>query len=68
MVLPLVLGGVVGRLSYGLFANPAEGLGFGSEFEGYDWVIGFASAGGFFGALVGTWTGSRRRRGARQFM
>lgn len=61
-VLGLVLGGLVGRLSWELFANPSEGFGFGSEFEGYDWVIGFASVGALVGAVVGTWIAARRMR------
>jgi hypothetical protein len=62
-VLGLAVGGIVGRLSYGLFANPPEGFSFGSEFEGYDWVIGFASVGALNGALVGTWVAARHRTG-----
>ena len=61
-ILGLVLGGLVGWLSWGVFANPPEGFGFGSEFEGYDWVIGFASVGALVGALVGTWIAARRMR------
>ena len=61
-ILGLFLGGMVGRLSWEVFANPPEGFGFGSEFEGYDWVIGFASVGALVGAVVGTWIASRRVR------
>jgi hypothetical protein len=61
-ILGLVLGGLVGRLSWGVFANPPEGFGFGSEFEGYDWVIGFSSVGALVGAVVGTWIAARRMR------
>jgi len=49
-VLPLVmglvalpLGAVVGRFTWDWFADRPPGIDFGSEFEGYDWVIGFAS-------------------------
>jgi hypothetical protein len=61
--LGVILGGLAGRLSYGLFANPPEGFDFGSEFEGYDGVIGFASLGALAGALVGTWVSAHRRQG-----
>jgi hypothetical protein len=37
------------------FADPPIGFEFGSEFEGYDWVAGFASVGGLIGALAGVW-------------
>jgi hypothetical protein len=50
-VLPLLLGlaavplgGVVGRVAWEWFANPPSGFDFGSEFEGWDWVVGFASS------------------------
>ena len=58
----LLLGAVVGRLAWELFADPPIGIEFGSEFEGYDWVAGFASVGALVGALVGTWIAVRRRR------
>jgi hypothetical protein len=61
-VLGLILGGLVGRISYGLFANVPEGFDFGSEFEGLDWVIGFASVGALVGGVIGTWIAARRRR------
>jgi hypothetical protein len=61
-ILGLVMGGMVGRLSREVFANPPQGFGFGSEFEGFEWVIGFASAGAFVGAVIGTWAAARRMR------
>ena len=66
-LLPLVLclagvplGGLVGRVAWEWFADPPPGFDFGSEFEGYDWVIGFASIGGLIGALAGVWLSARR--------
>jgi hypothetical protein len=38
------------------------GLDFGSEFEGSDWVIGFASVAALFGALLVVWLSARRSR------
>jgi hypothetical protein len=73
-VLPLLLGlatvplgGVVGRVAWEWFANPPPGFEFGSEFEGYDWVVGFASIGGLVGTVAGVWLSARRdrRNGAR---
>ena len=68
-VLPLLLGlagvplgGVVGRVAWEWFANPPPGFDFGSEFEGYDWVIGFASVGGLVGTVAGVWLSTRRHR------
>ena len=61
-ILGMISGGLVGRLSWELFANPPEGFGFGSEFEGYDWVIGFGSVGALVGAVVGTCIATRRMR------
>jgi hypothetical protein len=61
-ILGLVFGGLVGRVSWGMLANPPRGFGFGSEFEGYDWVIGFASVGALVGAVVGTWIATRGMR------
>ena len=67
-VLPLVvglagvpLGGLVGRVAWEWFADPPAGFDFGSEFEGFDWVFGFASVGGLIGSLVGSWLSARRR-------
>jgi hypothetical protein len=62
MILGLLLGGTTGRLAWELFAHPPLGFEFGSEFEGFDWVAGFASVGAFVGALAGTWIAARRRR------
>jgi hypothetical protein len=58
MVAPLALlggliGGLLGRFAREWFANKAVGIDFGSEFEGYDWVIGFASVGVLFRGGVG---------------
>lgn len=53
------LGAVVGRFAWEWFADPSPGTGFGSELEGYDWVIGFASA-ATLGALTGMWWSARR--------
>lgn len=68
-VLPLLLGlaavplgGVVGRVAWEWFANPPPGFDFGSEFEGYDWVVGFASIGVFVGTVAGVWLSARRNR------
>ena len=66
-VLPLVfglvalpLGAVVGRFAWEWFADPPPGMEFGSEFEGLDWVIGFASVAALVGALLGMWLSARR--------
>ena len=66
-VLPLVvglvaipLGAVVGRFAWEWFADRQPGFDFGSEFEGYDWVIGFASVSALVGALFGVWLSARR--------
>jgi hypothetical protein len=68
-VLPLLLGlaavplgGVVGRVAWEWFANPPSGVDFGSEFEGFDWVVGFASVGGLVGTVAGIWLSARRSR------
>lgn len=65
-VLPLLLGlaavplgGIVGRVAWEWFANPPPGFDFGSEFEGYDWVVGFASTGGLVGTVAGVWLSAR---------
>jgi hypothetical protein len=56
----LPLGAVVGRLAWEWFADRPPGFDFGSEFEGFDWVIGFASMAALFGALLGAWLSARR--------
>jgi hypothetical protein len=68
-VLPLVfglvalpLGAVVGRFTWEWFADRPPGFEFGSEFEGFDWVIGFASMAALFGALLGVWVSAHRSR------
>jgi membrane protein DedA with SNARE-associated domain len=62
MLLGLVVGGVVGRVAYEEFADPPLGFEFGSEFEGYDWIAGFASVGTLLGAVGGSWLVLRLRR------
>jgi len=57
----LLIGSLVGRLAWEWFANPNVGVEFGSEFEGYDWVMGFAAVGALVGALLGAWVAGRRR-------
>jgi hypothetical protein len=52
-VVGVPIGGVVGRYAWEWFADRPPWLDFGSEFEGLDWVIGFASVGGLVGALTG---------------
>jgi hypothetical protein len=47
-----------------LFATKAVGFDFGSEFEGYDWVIGFASVGVLVGAVLGSALAVKRARRA----
>jgi hypothetical protein len=42
-VVGVPIGGVVGRYAWEWFADRPPWLDFGSEFEGLDWVIGFAS-------------------------
>ena len=68
-VLPLViglvalpLGAVVGRFTWEWFADRPPGMEFGSEFEGLDWVIGFASVAALVGVLLGVWLSDRRSR------
>ena len=56
----LPLGAVVGRFAWEWFADPPPGFEFGSEFEGFDWVIGFASVAALLGALLGVWLSARR--------
>lgn len=59
------VGGVIGRTAWSVLAGPPTGFDLGSEFEGYDWVAGFASVGILGGALLGTWFAVRRRRARR---
>jgi hypothetical protein len=58
----VLLGGLVGRVAWEWFADPPIGFEFGSEFEGLDWVVGFASVGGLIGVLAGVWLSIRRHR------
>jgi hypothetical protein len=67
-VLPLLLGlvavplgAVVGRFAWEWFADHPPGTEFGSELEGYDWVIGFASVATLIGVLTGMWWSARRQ-------
>lgn len=57
----LPVGGVAGRYAWEWFANRPPWLDFGSDFQGYDWVIGFASVGALGGALAGLAFSVRRR-------
>ena len=64
-VLPLViglmalpLGAVVGRFTWEWFADRPPEMDF--EFEGLDWVIGFASVTGLVDVLLGVWLSARR--------
>ena len=58
----LPLGAAVGRFALEWFADRPPGFDFGSEFEGFDWVIGFASMAALLGALLGVWLSARRLR------
>jgi hypothetical protein len=62
LVVGMVIGASIGRLAWEWFANPNVGVEFGSEFEGYDWVMGFAAVGSLVGALLGTWIAGHRRK------
>jgi hypothetical protein len=59
-----LIGGLLGRPAWELFATKAVGFDFGSEFEGYDWVIGFASVGVLVGAVLGSALAVKRARRA----
>lgn len=61
----VLLGGIVGRVAWEWFTDPQIGFEFGSEFEGYDWVIGFASVGGLIGVLSGVCLSMTVRRHRR---
>jgi hypothetical protein len=65
-ILAALLGGpigwLIGRVAWEWFATKSEGFDFGSEFEGYDWVIGFASVGVLVGALLGSALAAKRWR------
>lgn len=64
-ILGLPLGGVAGRYLWEWFAERPPYVDFGSEFEGYDWLIGFAFVGALLGAVAGTvWALRRRARRA----
>jgi hypothetical protein len=56
----LLVGGVMGRIAWEWFADRPPGFDFGSEFEGFDWVIGFAAVGSLVGAITGLWLSARR--------
>jgi hypothetical protein len=58
-VLPLIcglfalpVGAVAGRFAWEWFADRPPGFDFGYEFEGFDWVIGFASVAALLGVLL----------------
>jgi H+/Cl- antiporter ClcA len=57
-----VIGGLLGRVAWEWFATKQVGFDFGSEFEGYDWVLGFASVGVLVGAVLGTALAVKRAR------
>ena len=61
-VLGGLMGGFLGRWAWEWFAPKSEGFDFGSEFEGYDWVIGFASVGVLVGAVLGSALAAKRGR------
>jgi hypothetical protein len=60
-----LIGWFVGRLAWEWFATKNVGFDFGSEFEGYDWVAGYASVGVLVGAVLGSALAAKRR-GPRQ--
>ena len=51
---------VVGRVAFEVLADPA--IEFGSNLEGYDWILGFASVGLLVGGVIGSLVSARRRR------
>lgn len=57
-----VIGGFLGRVAWEWFATKVVGFDFGSEFEGYDWVMGFASVGVLAGAVLGSALAAWRAR------
>jgi hypothetical protein len=59
-VIALPLSGLVGRVAWGWSADRAPGFEFGSEFEGFDWVMGFASVGSLVGVIVGVFISAHR--------
>jgi hypothetical protein len=59
-----LIGGLLGRVAWEWFATKQVGFDFGSEFEGYDWVIGFASVGVLVGAVLGSALAAKRARHA----
>jgi hypothetical protein len=65
-IVALPLGGLVGRLAWEWFADRGPGFDFGSEFEGFDWVMGFASVGSLVGVVVGVFTSARRHARRQQ--
>ena len=64
LVAPLggLMGGFLGRWAWEWFTTKQVGFDFGSEFEGYDWVIGFASVGVLVGAMFGSALAAKRWR------
>jgi hypothetical protein len=63
-IVGLPVGGFAGRYAWEWFADRPPWLDFGSEFQGYDWVIGGSSLGALVGALAGLWISARRARTA----
>ena len=59
-ILGTVVGGVVGRIAFAVVADAA--IEFGSNLEGYDWILGFASVGLLVGGIIGALAGASRRR------
>jgi len=59
-ILGTIVGGVVGRIAFELLADPA--IEFGSNLEGYDWILGFASDGLLIGGIIGALVSASTRR------
>jgi hypothetical protein len=50
-ILGTVAGGVAGRVAFEALADPATE--FGSNLEGFDWILGFTSIGLLVGGIIG---------------
>jgi hypothetical protein len=61
-----LIGWFVGRMAWEWFATKSVGFDFGSEFEGYDWVVGSASVGVLVGAVLGSAMAATRPRRRRR--
>ena len=59
-LLGALIGWLLGRVAWEWFANKPVGVGFGSEFEGYDWVAGTAALGLLIGAVLGSVLAAKR--------